>query len=82
MSELGLLYFFERTEAKKAVMVFFVSLVLKQGIEEFTSSACESAGALPALMHPTALKNSSCVCAYTVLGLSLSLCLPASYLEV
>jgi hypothetical protein len=84
MSELGFVYFFGRTEARKAVAVCFVSLAANQGMDGWilTSSACASAGALPALMRPTALKNSCRVCAYMrirCLGLKI---LSASYLEV
>lgn len=65
ISELGFVYFFGRTDARKAVIVYFVSLVPKQGItSKLTSRACASAGALPALIRPTALENNCRVWTY------------------
>jgi len=54
---------------------------VKGGI--LTSSACASAGALPALMYPTALENNCRVCAYMrIRSLDSQSSLSASYLEM
>jgi hypothetical protein len=82
MSELGFVYFLGRTEARKAVAVYSVSLAQVKECS-LTPRACASAGALPALMHPTALENSCRVCAYMrIRSLHSRIPLSASYLEV
>jgi len=63
ISELGFVYFFGKTDARNAVMVYHINIfVWFQELAMLTSRACASAGALPALMCATALENNCLVC--------------------
>ena len=65
ISELGFVYFFERIEARNAVMVLFRQPCFQpQDNLSLTSRACATAEALPALMHATAREKRARVCVY------------------